>query len=251
MHDIFSKNGIGFKKTNTYIGVRVETNHNNLKRLFDYSFDPKIWAFYGKRKVKTHCFCRHGNIISTYYLGIPVIGGYTQFTSKNGIPEKEQSPNSNFNILISTDRSKDEIMKILKQFKAINPDGGVFQKLSDFMATTDYEISQSGCSFNQCNHGNIRLILDRLDSSGSIIADFLLRLSKIVPGILEGDSIVYAPAVEWFMDSVEVDSHMETTQTNWFAVGDGAGLSQGIVHAAATSIIAAEEICKRLEAKTF
>ena len=89
--------------------------------------------------------------------------------------------------------------------------------------------------------------MDDFESTGKIISDFVLRLSKIVPGILSEDSLVYAPALEWFMNCVEVDSNMETSRKGWFAVGDGAGLSQGIVHSAATSIIAAEEICRRIK----
>ena len=95
--------------------------------------------------------------------------------------------------------------------------------------------------------GNIRTVLDGLDNVGGLIADFIIRLSKIVPGVVHEDNLIYAPALEWFMDSVKVNQSMETTHKGWFAVGDGAGLSQGIVHAAATGIIAANEICLRVE----
>ena len=95
--------------------------------------------------------------------------------------------------------------------------------------------------------GNIRKILDSFDGTGDCIAEFITLLENIVPRIQNKDNLIYAPAIEWFMDSVTVHPNMETNHKGWFAVGDGAGLSQGIVHAAATGIIAARDICSRLE----
>ena len=46
---------------------------------------------------------------------------------------------------------------------------------------------------------------------------------------------------------VEVKKNMETSIERLFTVGDGAGVSRGIVIAAATGIIAAREIAKRSE----
>ena len=39
---------------------------------------------------------------------------------------------------------------------------------------------------------------------------------------------------------------METSQSNLFAVGDGAGLSQGIIYSSATGILAAESIMEKM-----
>lgn len=247
LRDLFKENNIAYKKESTYLGVRLETSHEALKELFEYSFDPKIWAYYGNRKVKTHCFCRHGDIVCTNYMGFQVVGGHTRFTAKNHVPSNFQSSKGNFNILVSTERTSRDVCDILGQFLQVNPDGVVVQKLSEFLHSKEAGIVDNITTKVRSKAGNIRAILDGFDATGTIISDFILRLSKIVPGILNENSLVYAPALEWFMDSVEVDSNMETSRKGWFAVGDGAGLSQGIVHSAATSIIAAEEICRRMK----
>lgn len=247
LRNLFKENNIAFKKENTYLGIRLETSHESLEKLFEYSFDPKIWAYYGNRKVKTHCFCRHGDIVCSNYMGFQIVGGHTRFTAKNHVPSKYQSSKGNFNILVSTEKSSNDVCDVLKQFLQINPDGAVVQKLSEFLYPEKCRTMKNIAIESRNRAGNIRKILDGFDATGTIISDFILRLSKIVPGILDENSLVYAPALEWFMDSVEVDSNMETPHRGWFAVGDGAGLSQGIVHAAATSIIAAEEICRRIE----
>lgn len=244
---LFGVNQIHLKKTNTYLGVRIETPNTALKELFRYSFDPKIWAYYGKRKVKTHCFCRRGDIVFTNYMGYQIVGGHTRFTKKNHVPVKEQSSKANFNVLVSTSRNSGDVYGLLNKFLEINSKGAVVQKLLEFLDVPEKEYINNNSDTSRIGEGNIRKILDEFDSTGKIISDFILRLSKIVPGILCEESKVYAPALEWFMDSVEVDYNMETTHRGWFAVGDGAGLSQGIVHSAATSLIAAEEICRRIK----
>lgn len=128
----------------------------------------------------------------------------------------------------------------------MNSNGGVVQYLLDFL---HYERKgKSGDLKKYYVYGDLRSILDELDHAGEKIADFIIHMSKIFPGILDSENLVYGPALEWLMDSVEVDHYMETSHKNWFAVGDGAGLSQGIVHAAATGIIAAHELCRRMEA---
>lgn len=247
LKQIFTKNSIHFLKTKTYVGIRLETSHDLIQKLFQYSFDPKIWAFYGNQKVKTHCFCRHGEVICSNYMGYPVIGGHTRYTENNIVQKENISPKSNFNVLVSTDVSKEEILKVLEKMKELNPDGGLVQRLSDFLYAKNERKNKTLKREDRYVYGDVRGLLDEIDNIGEKISDFIMRLGKIVPGVTCEKNLVYAPALEWFMDSVEVDEHMETAHKSWFAVGDGAGLSQGIVHAAATGIIAAHEICLRME----
>ena len=247
LNKLFKENGIQLRKGTTYLGVRIEAAHEAMQELFEYSFDPKIWTYYGRRKVKTHCFCRHGDIVCSNYMGFPMVGGHTRYTKENCIPSGDQSSRGNFNILVSTECSDRDILCILERFRQINSDGVVVQRLLEFLSLEKAGAGRKVAAILRSKPGNIRRILDDFESTGKIISDFVLRLSKIVPGILSEDSLVYAPALEWFMNCVEVDSNMETSRKGWFAVGDGAGLSQGIVHSAATSIIAAEEICRRIK----
>ncbi len=247
LNKLFKENGIQLQKGTTYLGVRVEAAHEAMQELFEYSFDPKIWTYYGSRKAKTHCFCRHGNIVCTNYMGFPMVGGHTRYTKENCVPSDNQSSRGNFNILVSTERSYRDMLCILEQFRQINSDGVVVQYLLEFLSLEKAGARRKVAAIPRSKSGNIRRILDGFESTGKIISDFILRLSKIIPGILSDDSLIYAPALEWFMNCVEVDSNMETSHKGWFAVGDGAGLSQGIVHSAATSIIAAEEICRRIK----
>ncbi len=64
-----------------------------------------------------------------------------------------------------------------------------------------------------------------------------------MPGILSENTVLYAPSIEWWMNNIEiVNIHMETSIKGLYVCGDGSGWSQGIVHSAATGILAAEGI---------
>ena len=236
MREIFERNNIEYRKTQTYLGIRLETRNEYLKELFTYSFDPKIWCFCDGHKIKTHCFCRHGSIICTNYMGFPIAGGHTKITNNN-MPLENTSGLSSFNILASVDNSSEDILGVLSRFKLINSKGIVSQKLGTFLTKNDSKES------------SIRENLNLLSEIGDHIASFIIRLDKIIPGICSPDNTVYAPALEWFMDLVCVKPNMETTVKGWYAIGDGAGLSQGIIHSAATGLIAAEDLCLRLNDK--
>lgn len=233
MQDLFDRYQIEHQQTQTYIGIRLETKQEYLQELFTYSFDPKIWTHINGHKVKTHCFCRHGDIICTNYLGVPIVGGHTKATNRN-MPLEQVSERSSFNILVSINNSTDEIKRVLDRFGEKKRTGLSKQTLGEFMG----ECSSSSDSF--------RGILNDLGRSGDCIAVFISALNQVVPGVSSPQNTVYAPALEWFMDSVQVDQNMETSQNRWYAIGDGAGLSQGIMHSAATGVIAAKDICSRL-----
>lgn len=234
--------GVEYIPTRTYLGVRIEMPQDYARDLFAISFDPKIWTYYDDNKVKTHCFCRKGSITYSNYMGFPVVGGHTAYTERN-IPEYTRLPDKcNFNILSTFDEEHTSVKTILEDFRQYNPDGLVVQTMHDFLNAENGTDNRMIINEIHCRYGNIMRELDRCDHVGSRIAAFIKQLSNIIPGILQRSNLVYAPSVEWIMDSIKVSEDMETSCNGWFVAGDGAGLSQGIVHAGATGTIAAEGI---------
>jgi hypothetical protein len=80
---------------------------------------------------------------------------------------------------------------------------------------------------------------------GRIVTDILEGLEdldKVIPGVASDSTLLYAPEVKFYSVKVSVNKNMETTVPNLFVAGDGAGLSRGIVTAAATGLLAARGI---------
>jgi uncharacterized FAD-dependent dehydrogenase len=65
---------------------------------------------------------------------------------------------------------------------------------------------------------------------------------------LNPNNLIYVPAIEWWMKKIEVNEDMEVYNLpDLYAIGDGSGLTQGIVQSAATGIIAAEDVLMKKE----
>jgi hypothetical protein len=77
------------------------------------------------------------------------------------------------------------------------------------------------------------------------IIEGLETLDKIIPGVASDSTLLYAPEVKFYSMKLSVGKGMETSISNLYAAGDGAGLSRDIVNAAATGILAARGIVNK------
>ena len=77
------------------------------------------------------------------------------------------------------------------------------------------------------------------------IKKFIILFDKICPGFKDSNNLIYAPVIEWNTYQIKVNKEMETKQKNLYVVGDGSGLTQGIVAASASGIIAARNIISK------
>jgi uncharacterized FAD-dependent dehydrogenase len=80
------------------------------------------------------------------------------------------------------------------------------------------------------------------------ILEGLEVLDKVIPGVNNNSTLIYAPEFKRSAKRVDVNAHLESKQVeNIFFAGDGAGLSRGIVAAATTGIIAAKGIVRKIK----
>jgi len=232
--------------SNFYFGFRLEMPATSIADMIEYSFDPKISTTVGGRKIKLHCVCRRGEIRYLRYRNTTMVGGHSPTTAKTSA--NSSSKNANFNVLCSYNKNEFSSEVLLQAFRKSCGNRVMVQRLKDFFANASTEKWGDIIPDNpqMAQPGNIRNIIDSLDQAGyQIIREFLFSMAKLYPGVMHDDNLLYAPVIEWDMDTINVNNNMETSKLNLFAIGDGAGLSQGIVYSAATGIIAAREIVRR------
>ena len=70
----------------------------------------------------------------------------------------------------------------------------------------------------------------------------LEMLDRVMPGVNSDSTLIYAPEIKFYAMRVETNRHLRTVLPNLYVAGDGAGVSRGIVGAAATGIIAARGV---------
>jgi uncharacterized FAD-dependent dehydrogenase len=77
----------------------------------------------------------------------------------------------------------------------------------------------------------------------------LQALEKLAPGIYSRHTLLYGVEVKFYSNRIEVSPELETQVNNLFTIGDGAGITRGLLQASASGILAARAIAERLKGK--
>jgi len=247
--EICRKNRIATRFQPLDVGVRVEVPAEIMSEVTSINWDPK---FHIRTKryddfVRTFCTNPGGFVITESYDG--------EYICVNGHSMRgKKSVNTNFALLVqvaltepveNTTKYGEGIARLATIIGGGKP---TLQRLGDLKAgrrSTWERIDRSYVSptLREVTPGDIsmclpaRIVIDLLEG--------LEVLNKVIPGVAEDETLLYAPEIKFHALRVNVAKNMETTVKNLFAAGDGAGVSRGIVGACATGLIAAGEIIKR------
>ena len=78
------------------------------------------------------------------------------------------------------------------------------------------------------------------------IIEMLYALDKIAPGTASRYTLLYGIEVKFYSARVKLTNELETEGVkNLFAIGDGAGVTRGLIQASASGVHAARVICSR------
>jgi len=221
-----------------YVGVRFETDAKALKPLFEITKDPKysVTLTDGSR-VKTHCASEQGEVIPLSYGGLPLAGGHNYFdaaTARSGFSILWDGLDHGGNSYRAAER-------IMRQAQDRGAGHLVTQRLVDYAAgrpSRGEDLNGLGLTCPSVAAGDLRKILP--PQFFAAMDELLTRMGRLVPGLVDEGSVAYAPAIEWWMERIDVDERFQMrTAPGVAACGDGSGWSQGIVHAAATGLLAA------------
>ncbi|MCL0068560.1 FAD-dependent oxidoreductase, partial [Thermodesulfovibrionales bacterium] len=77
------------------------------------------------------------------------------------------------------------------------------------------------------------------------ILEMLAALDKIAPGVNSRHTLIYGVEVKFYSMRVNLTDSFETEITDLFTIGDGAGVSRGLIQASVSGVITAREILRR------
>ena len=72
-------------------------------------------------------------------------------------------------------------------------------------------------------------------------------LENICPGISGKDTLLYGVEVKFYSAKVKVNNNLETQEKGVYAIGDGAGITRGLLQASISGVIAAKSILNNLK----
>jgi len=233
------------------VGIRVEVLASVMEELTSILYEPKL-IYYSKSfddQIRTFCVAPYGEVITESYNGVLTVNGQSYAERK--------TENTNFAILVSTSFTepfKEPIAygKYLARLSNLLSGGVMIQRLGDLESgrrSTHERISRSVVTptLKNATPGDLSFVLPYRYLAD--IREMLQALDEIAPGIHSRDTLLYGIEVKFYSSRLQLNNNLETKIRNLFTVGDGAGVTRGLVQASASGIIVAREIIKKEKPK--
>ena len=233
------------------VGVRVEMPITVLQELTDTLYEIKL-EFYSPTfgdRIRTFCMCPAGEVT------METTGGLDPVITVNGHSyAHRKTANTNFALLVSATFSppfREPIAygKYLARIANIISGGVIVQRwgdLSQGSISTSNSIEEGAVkpTLKSATPGDLGYVLPYRFLKG--INEMLTTMDKLAPGVASPDTLLYGIEVKFYSSRLELTENLETEIPNLFAIGDGAGVSRGLIQAAASGVVAAREIVRRV-----
>ena len=234
------------------VGVRVEVLASVMEKLTKALYEPKL-VYYSKAfddQVRTFCVSPYGEVTTESYDGVLTVNGQSYAERK--------TKNTNFAILVSTSftepfREPIAYGKYVARLSNLLSGGVMVQRLGDLALgrrSTPERIARSVVTptLKNATPGDLSFVLPYRYLAD--IREMLKALDVIAPGIDSRDTLLYGIEVKFYSSHLEMNNTLETRIKNMFTVGDGAGVTRGLIQSSASGVIVAREIMKREKLKT-
>jgi uncharacterized FAD-dependent dehydrogenase len=229
------------------VGVRVELLASVMEDLTNELYEPKL-VYYSKSfddQVRTFCVAPKGEVITESYDGILTVNGQSYAERK--------TKNTNFALLVSTSftepfREPIAYGKYLARLTNLLSGGILIQRLGDLQEgrrSTEERIGRSVVvpTLKNATPGDLSFVLPYRYLAD--IREMLQALDQISPGVNSKDTLLYGIEVKFYTSRLQLSDCLETRIHNLFTIGDGAGVTRGLVQASVSGVIATKEIIKR------
>ncbi|MEK6678915.1 MAG: NAD(P)/FAD-dependent oxidoreductase [Nitrospirota bacterium] len=233
------------------IGVRVEVPATVMKELTDATYEAKL-IYYSKKfddQVRTFCMNPYGEVVKEFNHGIATVNGHSYAEKK--------LENTNFAILVSTFFTEPFHEPIaygeyIARLANLISGGIIVQRLGDLKMgkrSTPDRIKRGlvNPSLKDATPGDLSFAIPYRCLSD--ILEMLEALDNISPGVNSRHTLLYGLEVKFYSMRIKLTNSLETEVPNLFAVGDGAGVSRGLIQASASGVAVAREIKKRVDGR--
>ena len=237
------------------IGLRVEVSQEILKSLTDILYEPKLeyYSTVFNDRIRTFCVCPAGEVT------MESTGGDDPVVTVNGHSyANRKTDRTNFALLCSAKFGKpfnDPITygRSIARLANLLADGVIMQRYGDLQNGHCSEESGMGewaiqPTLRSATLGDINAVLPYRFLKG--IKEMLVVMDNLTPGIASPDTLLYGIEVKFYSSRLHLTENLETEIENLFAIGDGAGVTRGLVQASASGVVAAREIIRRNGAST-
>lgn len=244
VEEIVREFGLDIASMPVDIGVRVEVPDQVCRDLTKYFYEVK--CLYNTPtfddRARTFCMNPSGFVVSEYDRthNLVTVNGHSMKHTK--------SDNTNFAILVTKNFTKpfgDPIgyaTHIARLANMLAGGGLLVQRLGDLRngrRSTESRIQRGMVpQTGPAEPGDLSLVLPHRYMTD--IVEFLDALNTIMPGVNQNDTLLYGVEIKLYSLRVQLNHDLSVPSLpGLYMVGDGAGVSRGIIQAAASGVVAA------------
>ncbi|MEE3453494.1 NAD(P)/FAD-dependent oxidoreductase [Dialister sp.] len=230
------------------IGVRVESPAEVYEPITRIAYESKL-VYFSKSfddRVRTFCMNPYGFVVTENNNGLMTVNGHSYAHKKSG--------NTNFAILVSKQFTEPfhepiEYGKYIASLANMLGGGPIVQRLGDLRdgRRSTAERIRRGLihpTMPSATPGDLSLVLPYRFLKD--IMEMFEALDEIAPGANSRHTLLYGVEVKFYSSRIELSNQLETKIPNFFAIGDGAGITRGLAQASAAGVLVGREICARI-----
>lgn len=244
MRDQAGHLGLKLRPNPVDIGVRVECPAAIATSLTDLFYESKL-VYYTPTfddKVRTFCMNPYGEVVMETAGPLITVNGHSYAQTK--------TDNTNFALLVSatfTDPFDDPITygRSIAGLANLLGGGVIVQRWGDLIAgrrSTPDRLARclTRPTLKSATPGDLSYVLPfRLLQD---LVEMIEAMDQICPGLADRHTLLYGIEVKFYSSRVELSPELKTSLPGLYVIGDGAGITRGLLQASASGIIAAESI---------
>ncbi len=231
------------------IGIRYELPDEIMKNINTYMYEGK---FIGRPypfgdKVRTFCQNPSGFVSAEVY--------DNNLTLVNGHSYKDRkSTNTNLAILVSHhfnhpfNKPIEYGRNVAKNLNKLGSGNVVVQRLGDIYRgkrTWEEELKNNKVepTLKAAVAGDITFALGYRTMTD--ILQFIKQMDKVVEGFANPENLLYGPEIKFYSNKLKINNEFETSISGLYSIGDGGGLTRGLMMASCSGVYLARILAKK------
>lgn len=230
------------------IGIRLETRNEVMKEINEALYEGKLVYYTPTFDDAVRTFCSNpGGIVSTEYYdnNLAVVNGHSYKA------DNLKSDNTNFALLVSkgfTEPFNAPIAygkHIASLGNMLTGNKILIQRYGDFLRgrrTTAERLLRNNIrpTLKDAVPGDLCLVLPYRIMKD--IIEMIQALDQISPGLASEETLLYGVEVKFYSNKVDVDKQFQTNISNLYVMGDGAGITRGLMQASVNGVFVARHL---------
>jgi uncharacterized FAD-dependent dehydrogenase len=230
------------------VGVRVELPAVVMEHLTARAYETKF-IYYSRTfddKVRTFCMNPYGEVVIETLGDLVTVNGHSW--------ANKRTENTNFAVLVSanfTEPFDDPIGygESVARLANMLGKGVIVQRLGDLTGgrrTTAGRLQKCTTrpTLAHATPGDLSYCLPYRILTD--IVEMLAGLDRLAPGVNSDHTLLYGVEVKFYSNRIRLDNDLQTQVQGLYAIGDGAGITRGLIQASCSGIIAARAILGRM-----